>query len=50
MKLVIDCLGGDNSPSANVEGSLIALDRLPGLELVLAGDEEAIKKLSLIHI
>ncbi len=44
MKLVIDCLGGDNSPSANVEGSLIALDRLPGLELVLAGDEEAIKK------
>ena len=44
MKLVIDCLGGDNSPGANVEGSLIALDRFPGLELVLAGDEEAIKK------
>ena len=44
MKLVIDCLGGDNSPGANVEGSLIALDRFPGLELILAGDEETLKK------
>ena len=42
MKLVIDCLGGDQSPGANIDGSLRALDRYPDLELVLCGDEEAI--------
>lgn len=45
MKIVIDCLGGDKSPNANVEGALIALEKLSDLSIVFVGDEEEIKKL-----
>lgn len=44
MKLVIDCFGGDKSPSANVEGCVIALGAHDDLSLVLTGDEEKIKE------
>ncbi len=43
MKIAIDCLGGDNSPSANVEGALLALERFDDLTVVLYGEEESIK-------
>ena len=43
MKLIIDCFGGDKSPSANVEGAIIALKAHSDLGLILTGDEEAIK-------
>lgn len=43
MKLIIDCYGGDNSPSANVEGAMIALKKYPDLELVLTGDEVGVR-------
>lgn len=39
MKLIVDCFGGDHSPEANVEGSLLALRRFPDLQLILTGDE-----------
>ena len=42
MKLVIDCLGGDRSPEANIDGSLRALAGRGDLELVLCGDENVI--------
>lgn len=45
MKIIVDCLGGDHSPQANVEGALLALDRFPDLEVVLVGDEAAIRPL-----
>ena len=43
MKLIIDCFGGDKSPSANIEGAIIALKAHSDLGLILTGDEEAIK-------
>ena len=43
MKIIIDCFGGDKSPSANVEGAVIALKAHSDLELILTGDEDAIK-------
>ena len=43
MKIVIDCFGGDKSPSANIEGALAALQDHDDLSLILTGDEETIK-------
>ena len=43
MKIIIDCFGGDKSPSANVEGAALALKAHSDLELILTGDEDAIK-------
>ena len=45
MKLIIDTLGGDNSPLAPVEGSLLALEAHPDLSLILVGDEETLRGL-----
>ena len=39
MKFVIDCLGGDQSPRANVEGALLGLQQFADLSVVLTGDE-----------
>lgn len=41
--IAIDCLGGDHSPSANVEGALLALEDFKDLSVILYGDEKAIK-------
>ena len=35
--LFIDAMGGDNAPEAQVKGSLLALRRIPGLKITLAG-------------
>ena len=43
MKIVIDTLGGDKSPSANIEGAVLALKNLEDVSLVLTGDENVIK-------
>ncbi len=45
MKIAVDCLGGDNSPDANVLGALAALDQHADLSVVLIGDEDGIKRL-----
>ena len=39
IKIIVDCFGGDNSPEAQVEGSLTALDRFEDLSVILTGDE-----------
>lgn len=44
MKIIIDCFGGDKSPSANVKGALRALEEFSDLELILTGDEEQIRR------
>lgn len=41
--IAIDCLGGDHSPTANVEGALLALEDFKDLSVILYGDEKAIK-------
>lgn len=43
IKIAIDCLGGDHSPDANIEGSLAALEKHSDLSVVLFGDESVIK-------
>lgn len=43
MKIIIDCFGGDKSPSANIEGSLAALAEHDDLSLIFTGDEALIK-------
>lgn len=44
IKIAIDCLGGDKSPDANIEGSVLALNKFSDLELVLFGDENVINE------
>ena len=44
VKILLDGFGGDHSPEANVDGGLQALKAMPDLELILTGDEEALKK------
>lgn len=44
MKIIVDCYGGDKSPSANVEGAVTALKEFDDLTLVLTGDENEIKE------
>ena len=44
MKLIADCFGGDKSPSANVEGAVLALQEHEDLTLVLTGDEKTVKE------
>jgi glycerol-3-phosphate acyltransferase PlsX len=43
IKLIIDTLGGDNSPLANIEGSVSALLAHPDLYVIFSGDEAAIR-------
>lgn len=42
IKVLVDCFGGDKSPDANIEGSVIALKENPDLELVLVGNRNII--------
>ena len=44
IKIVVDCFGGDHSPSANVAGAVEALKRHDDLHLILTGDKELIEK------
>ena len=44
IKIVVDCFGGDNSPIANIDGALEALKLDKSFNVVLAGDEDIIKK------
>ena len=42
VKIIVDCLGGDKSPSANVEGALSALKKHDDLYIIFTGDERTI--------
>ncbi len=44
VKILVDTLGGDNSPQANIEGAIMALEANKDIHLILVGDEEVIKK------
>lgn len=44
VKIIVDCLGGDNSPAANVEGAVKALRKLDDLYIVFIGDARAVKE------
>lgn len=42
IKIIVDCYGGDHSPSANVEGAIAALKRFNDLSVVFTGKQEEI--------
>ncbi len=42
IKVVLDCMGGDNSPYAHVEGAVLAISENKNLKLVLVGDGQKI--------
>ena len=44
MKIVIDAFGGDNAPDAIIAGSVEALKRSQGFDLILVGDEAVLKQ------
>ncbi len=44
IKIIVDTLGGDNSPHANIDGAIMALNRNPNVYLILSGDEQVIKE------
>ena len=44
IRLIMDTMGGDRSPGANVEGSLQALEKYPELYIIFSGDQAAIEK------
>lgn len=46
MKIVIDTLGGDNSPHALVEGGLLALEANKDVKIVFTGNKQEILKLT----
>ncbi|MDF2699046.1 MAG: hypothetical protein K0Q49_602 [Haloplasmataceae bacterium] len=44
IKIAVDAMGGDNAPHITVEGAMLAIKNFPDIEIVLYGDEEAIKR------
>ena len=44
VRIIMDCFGGDRSPDANVEGSLLALRAHDDLELIFTGDETVLRQ------
>ncbi|MCH5160354.1 MAG: phosphate acyltransferase PlsX [Clostridiales bacterium] len=45
IKIVVDAMGGDNSPTVNVKGVIKALNELSDVSIVLVGDEAQIAPL-----
>ena len=45
IKIVVDAMGGDNSPTVNVKGVVKALNNLDDVSIVLVGDEAQLKPL-----
>lgn len=43
VSVVLDCMGGDNSPQAHVKGAILALNENKNLKLILVGDSDKIK-------
>lgn len=44
IKIAMDCLGGDKSPDANIEGALNALKKRDDLNIVFFGDQAVINR------
>ena len=42
MKIILDAMGGDNAPDANIKGAINAVDKV-GAHIVLVGKEDVIR-------
>ena len=45
MRIALDAMGGDFAPGINVDGAIEALQAMPELEVLLVGDEAALRPL-----
>lgn len=45
IKIIVDAMGGDNSPNVNVEGSVSALSKISDIEITLVGPEATLNDL-----
>ena len=45
IKIVVDAMGGDNSPTVNVKGVVRALNEIDDVSVVLVGDEQQLRQL-----
>ncbi len=45
LKIIVDAMGGDNSPSVNVKGTVKAVNQIKDLQIVLVGDESKLTPL-----
>ncbi len=43
MKILLDCMGGDNSPEANIKGAVKAIKEIDS-EIILIGNEDIIRE------
>ncbi len=43
MRIALDAMGGDHAPSVTVEGAVMAVNELDGVEVLLVGDRAAIE-------
>ena len=43
IRIAMDCLGGDHSPDANIEGGVMGLAAHPDLQMLFLGDEAVVK-------
>lgn len=44
IKLIVDCMGGDHSPDANIKGAVDALNEQSDLYLILTGDKNILEE------
>jgi glycerol-3-phosphate acyltransferase PlsX len=44
MKIALDAMGGDNAPGVNIEGAVEVVKEARDIEVILVGDESALKK------
>ncbi|HYQ47539.1 MAG TPA: phosphate acyltransferase PlsX, partial [Thermodesulfovibrionales bacterium] len=44
MRLVLDAMGGDHAPQVNIEGAVETVQESDDIEVILVGDESAIRK------
>ena len=42
MKIILDAMGGDNAPDANIKGAINAINKVKA-EIILVGKEEVIR-------
>lgn len=44
IKVVVDTLGGDHSPDVNIQGAILALNKIEDLSIILVGDKQVIEE------
>ena len=60
IKILVDTLGGDKSPTVNIEGAIKAINEIDDIEIIFVGDEAKIndelskleydkKRVSIVH-